>query len=87
MMEIYNEKVRDLLSTDSKNSSGLPVRQSASEGFFVQGLKNVPVGSYKDIERRMDQGKSFLEWGFFGCFIRISIYLILIKIQERLIVQ
>ena len=57
MMEIYNEKVHDLLSSEFKKSSCLPVRQSASEGFFVQGLKNVPVGSYKDIEMRMDQGK------------------------------
>lgn len=57
MLEIYNEKVRDLLNTDVKAASGLPVRQSSNEGFFVQGLKNVPVGSYKDIERRMEQGK------------------------------
>lgn len=57
MMEIYNEKVRDLLNTDAKTASGLPVRQSSNEGFFVQGLKNIPVGSYKDIEKRMEQGK------------------------------
>ncbi|KAM7539407.1 hypothetical protein Aperf_G00000055836 [Anoplocephala perfoliata] len=56
MLEIYNEKVRDLLNTNMKAASGLPVRQSSDEGFFVQGLKNVPVGSYKDIEKRMEQG-------------------------------
>lgn len=56
MLEIYNEKVRDLLNPDVKAASGLPVRQSSNEGFFVQGLKNVPVGSYKDIEKRMEQG-------------------------------
>ncbi|VDM31231.1 unnamed protein product [Hydatigera taeniaeformis] len=56
MIEIYNEKVRDLLSLESKCSGGLPVRQTAGEGFFVQGLKIVPVGSYRDIEERMKQG-------------------------------
>lgn len=56
MMEIYNEKVRDLLGANSKEASSLPVRQSAGEGFFVQGLKKVPVGSYEEIEKRMEQG-------------------------------
>ncbi|VDK36018.1 unnamed protein product [Taenia asiatica] len=56
MIEIYNEKVRDLLCLESKSSAGLPVRQTAGEGFFVQGLKIVPVGSYSDIEERMKQG-------------------------------
>ncbi|VDN12076.1 unnamed protein product [Dibothriocephalus latus] len=56
MMEIYSEKVRDLLSAKLKEQAGLPVRQSASGGFFVQDLKKVPVGSYADIEQRMEQG-------------------------------
>ncbi len=57
MMEIYNEKVRDLLGSNPKDSNGLPVRQAAGEGFFVQGLKKVPVGSYEEIEKRMEQGE------------------------------
>lgn len=60
MIEIYNEKVHDLLSSESKRSAGLPVRQTAGGGFFVQGLKIVPVGSYNDIEERMKQGIVFV---------------------------
>ncbi|XP_066281577.1 kinesin-like protein KIF28P [Branchiostoma lanceolatum] len=53
MLEIYNEKVRDLLSKDSKN---LTVRQSPKQGFYVENLKQTPVQNYKEIERLMDQG-------------------------------
>jgi len=57
MMEIYNEQVRDLLSKD-KPKGGLQVRQNPKKGqFYVQGLKAIPVGSYKEIEKRMEQGK------------------------------
>ncbi|KAK2149668.1 hypothetical protein LSH36_442g01044 [Paralvinella palmiformis] len=56
MMEIYNEQVRDLLSKD-KPKGGLQVRQNPKKGqFYVQGLKAIPVGSYKEIEKRMEQG-------------------------------
>ncbi|XP_064640023.1 kinesin-like protein KIF28 isoform X2 [Lineus longissimus] len=58
MLEIYNEQVRDLLSKDAPRG-GLPVRQNPKLGlFYVQGLKKVPVGSYKEIEQRMEQGTS-----------------------------
>lgn len=60
MLEIYNEQVRDLLSRENPKG-GLQVRQNVSTGaFYVQGLKFVPVGSYVEIERRMNQGKSVL---------------------------
>ena len=60
MMEIYNEQVRDLLCKD-KPKGGLQVRQNPKKGqFYVQGLKAVPVGSYREIEKRMEQGK----WSF-----------------------
>ena len=56
MLEIYNEQVRDLLSKE-KPKGGLQVRQNPQKGqFYVQGLKAVPVGSYKEIEKRMEQG-------------------------------
>jgi hypothetical protein len=56
MLEIYNEQVRDLLSKE-KPKGGLQVRQNPKKGqFYVQGLKAVPVGSYKEIEKRMEQG-------------------------------
>lgn len=59
MLEIYNEQVRDLLSTESLKG-GLPVRQHPKLGFYVDGLKKVPVGSYDEIEKRTEQGKSKL---------------------------
>ncbi|KAK3085516.1 hypothetical protein FSP39_004469 [Pinctada imbricata] len=56
MLEIYNEQVRDLLSRDNPKG-GLQVRQNPKLGlFYVEGLKRVPVGSYEEIEKRMDQG-------------------------------
>uniref|UniRef100_A0A1I8HLB6 Kinesin-like protein n=1 Tax=Macrostomum lignano TaxID=282301 RepID=A0A1I8HLB6_9PLAT len=55
MLEIYNENVRDLLG-DASAKSGLPIRQHPSQGFYVHGLKRVPVGSYREIEQRMEQG-------------------------------
>ncbi|KAH9515666.1 Kinesin-like protein kif28p [Bulinus truncatus] len=58
MLEIYNEQVRDLLSKDNPKG-GLQVRQNPKLGmFYVQDLKKVPVGSYAEIEMRMEQGTS-----------------------------
>jgi len=56
MLEIYNEQVRDLLSKDHPKG-GLPIRQDPGAGsFYVQGLKQVPVGSFLEISKRMEQG-------------------------------
>ncbi|XP_065676074.1 kinesin-like protein KIF28 [Hydra vulgaris] len=56
MLEIYNEQVRDLLTQDNPKG-GLPVRQNPKLGsFYVQGLKFVAVGSYKEIEARTEEG-------------------------------
>ena len=56
MLEIYNEQVRDLLTKDNPKG-GLPVRQNPKIGsFYVQGLKFVAVGSYKEIEQRTEEG-------------------------------
>jgi kinesin family protein 1 len=58
MLEIYNEQVNDLLSK-SNDKGGLQIRQHPSQGYFYpQGLKQVPVGSYKEIEQRIDEGTS-----------------------------
>ena len=57
MLEIYNEQVRDLLSKDNPKG-GLQVRQNPKLGmFYVENLKKVPVGSYAEIEKRMEQGE------------------------------
>ncbi|XP_063682440.1 kinesin-like protein KIF28P isoform X2 [Bolinopsis microptera] len=54
MLEIYNESVFDLLA--GKQRKALKIRQSKQRGFFVQGLKKTPVGSYIEIEERMAEG-------------------------------
>uniref|UniRef100_A0A8B9LIZ8 Kinesin family member 13Ba n=1 Tax=Astyanax mexicanus TaxID=7994 RepID=A0A8B9LIZ8_ASTMX len=54
-MEIYNEKVRDLL--DPKGSrAALRVREHKVLGPYVDGLSRLAVASYKDIESLMSEG-------------------------------
>ncbi|XP_024909393.1 kinesin-like protein KIF13B isoform X3 [Cynoglossus semilaevis] len=53
-MEIYNEKVRDLL--DPKGSQALRVREHKVLGPYVDGLSHLAVTSYKDIESLMSEG-------------------------------
>ena len=59
MLEIYNEKVRDLFVSFSANMErrgGLKVRDAPTTGAFVEGLKSAPVSSYAQIEKLMQQG-------------------------------
>ncbi len=57
MMEIYNEKVRDLFNPQNeKNNQGLKVRDHPQTGPYVEGLSHNVVTSYKDIQRLMDEG-------------------------------
>lgn len=56
MLEIYNEQVRDLLNPKSNRKGGLKVRQHPKKGFYVEKLLTVAVGSYADIESRMEDG-------------------------------
>ncbi|KXS22505.1 kinesin-domain-containing protein [Gonapodya prolifera JEL478] len=51
--EIYNERVKDLLSDDP---SPLRVRQSPTIGFYVEGLKELPVANSSQIEYLVDKG-------------------------------
>ncbi|XP_035380565.1 kinesin-like protein KIF13B isoform X2 [Electrophorus electricus] len=54
-MEIYNEKVRDLL--DPKGSSqALRVREHKVLGPYVDGLSRMAVTSYEDIDSLMSEG-------------------------------
>lgn len=55
MLEIYNEQVRDLLDS-APSKTGLKVRQHPKMGFYADGLKTVPVGSYTEIEQRIEEG-------------------------------
>ena len=57
MLEIYNEKVQDLLiKPDKRPPSGLKIRESKVLGIFVDGLTKHPVTSYTQISNKMDEG-------------------------------
>lgn len=59
MIEIYNEKIQDLLVLiEQRPSGGLKVRESKRVGVYVQGLKKVPVKSYAEIEEIMEIGNT-----------------------------
>lgn len=53
MLEIYNEQVRDLFSKTNP-SGGLKVRMNPKTGVEVVGLTEWPVGSYKEIDERIE---------------------------------
>ncbi|XP_075454796.1 kinesin-like protein KIF13B isoform X2 [Ascaphus truei] len=54
-MEIYNEKVRDLLDPKGSRQS-LKVREHKVLGPYVDGLSKLAVACYKDIESLMSEG-------------------------------
>lgn len=56
MLEIYNEQVRDLLNPASNKKGGLKVREHKAKGFYVESLVSVPVKSYVDIDRKIQEG-------------------------------
>ncbi|KAI0786506.1 kinesin-domain-containing protein [Abortiporus biennis] len=53
-IEIYNEKVRDLLNP--KNSGNLRVREHPSLGPYVEDLSKLVVSSYEEMMQLMDEG-------------------------------
>ncbi|KAI7865855.1 hypothetical protein BDF14DRAFT_1729552 [Spinellus fusiger] len=53
-IEIYNEKVRDLLNP--KNKGNLKVREHPSTGPYVEDLSRLAVTSFNDINHLMDEG-------------------------------
>ena len=57
MLEIYNEKVQDLLvPINCRPPSGLKIRESKALGVFVADLTKYPVSSYEEISNKMDEG-------------------------------
>ena len=57
MLEIYNEKVQDLLiATDKRPQGGMKIRESPNLGFYPEGLRKIVVKNYADIEKWMDEG-------------------------------
>lgn len=56
MLEIYNEKVQDLLIPINKRpQGGLKIRESKTLGIFVEGLTKYPVETYEEIEEKMEE--------------------------------
>lgn len=54
MLEIYNEKIQDLLVPISKRpSAGLKVRESKTLGVFVDGISKYPVTTYEEIAKKV----------------------------------
>ncbi|CAG8830094.1 21834_t:CDS:2, partial [Racocetra persica] len=53
-IEIYNERVRDLLNP--KNKENLKVREHPALGPYVEDLSKLIVNSFEDIENLMDEG-------------------------------
>ena len=57
MVEIYNEKVQDLLTSSSKRpSGGLKIREHKTKGVYVEGVTEVSVSSYEEIDHVMQKG-------------------------------
>ena len=53
-LEIYNERVRDLLNPSTKGN--LKVREHPSTGPYVEDLAKLVVRSFKEIQHLMDEG-------------------------------
>ncbi|KAF2197448.1 kinesin-domain-containing protein [Delitschia confertaspora ATCC 74209] len=54
--EVYNEHVRDLLVPRTTPPVYLKIRESQTDGVYVQGLTEAEVKSYADVERLMKIG-------------------------------
>ncbi|XP_062375186.1 uncharacterized protein kif16bb [Sardina pilchardus] len=57
-LEIYNERVRDLLGRKLTEGSCLRVREHPRDGPYVEGLSKQQVHSYSDVERLMEKGNA-----------------------------
>lgn len=57
MIEIYNEKVQDLLvAPNSRPKDGLKIRMHPTIGVYVEAMVKVPVASYEEIEAQIEKG-------------------------------
>merc|ERR1711971_535848 len=55
-MEIYNERIRDLLKPSCGPCIELKVRESRHVGVYVQGLTDVPIRTLGDVHQTLDAG-------------------------------
>jgi kinesin family member 13 len=59
MLEIYNEKIQDLLiPVNQRVAGGLKIRESKVAGVFVENLSKRPVCNYEEIEELMEVGNT-----------------------------
>lgn len=57
MLEIYNEKIQDLLIDTSKRpAEGLKVRENQMLGVYVEGVSKKFCSNYKSVETLMEEG-------------------------------
>jgi hypothetical protein len=60
MLEIYNERVQDLLIPIHKRpKEGLKIREHKTLGVYVEGLSKYLVESYEAIEMKMEEGSRY----------------------------
>ncbi|NWX18580.1 KI16B protein, partial [Aegotheles bennettii] len=55
-LEIYNERVRDLLRRKSSKTNNLRIREHPKDGPYVEDLSKHLVQNYSDVEELMDAG-------------------------------
>ena len=88
-MEIYCERVRDLLNPSNKNS--LRVREHPLLGPYVEDLSKLAVQSFSDINNLIDEGNKAryvnhkfmkLKTLFFCNFLWLSYYWVLILLLQ-----
>ena len=57
MLEIYNERIQDLLAPfDERKKEGLKIRENPQTGVYVEKQVKAPVRSYADIEKWIEFG-------------------------------
>ena len=57
MLEIYNEKIQDLLiPINNRPAGGLKVREHKMMGVYVENLTKHPVDSFESINDKMEEG-------------------------------
>jgi hypothetical protein len=72
-MEIYLEKVKDLLSADSKHT--LRVRENAHTGPYVESLTSHAVKDFSMINQLMEDGSKVLSHLFTSQFLVVTNFL------------
>lgn len=57
MVEIYMEKIQDLLVAAADRKGPLQIKQTKARGVDLPGAKMIPVQTYEDIQRVIDKGE------------------------------